>query len=173
MVLEDLGQSFRHGAKLFTVGGIALNKESNCGQCGIIEKICTEKMPCPTAICQFSSRSVLERPLDQLEPMNLEMPRENGQLYVLYHTCGNKVGGDEIGVLTQIMGVSSDRSVLLQLMLEGIKKSVHYKLSFARFNEKDDLICFYCEEDEKDGLFLSYIIMLVPSYSKAEGGAAV
>jgi len=173
MVLEDLGQSFWHGAKMFTVGGIALNKKSDCGQCGIIEKICTDKTPCPTAICQFGSRSVLELPLDQLEPMNPEMPHENGQMYVLYHTCS-----DEIGVLTQIMGISSDKSALLLLMLEDMRekkrKDSQFELTSAHINENDDLICFYYEqEDLWNAIYLSYIIVPAPVYSKAEGGAAV
>lgn len=167
MILKTSGQTFQYGQKTFTVGGIVSNFEKpEYEMHGIIQEINTDKTPYPTALCDFGDGGILDCPLRDLEPVALGVPFENGQSYVLYYICDG-----EDGQRSKVLGVSTDKGILLRLMLEDVKDNT--QVSLTTVFSKDNWIIFRYENAElADMLYLDYFIAPVTVYSKMEGDAA-
>lgn len=170
MNFDNSPQTLRYGEKVFTTGGIFTTiSENRDERCGIILELNANGGPHPVALCGFGCQNIRSLPLENLTPVISEAPVEVGKKYVL-HRSTDGVEGQQASVL----GISESKSVLLRLMLEDTKEYPHTNLISTYMDGEDGPLCFSYENDEEsEELYVSYSLVAVPVYSKAEGGDAV
>ena len=73
MILNEMGQIYEYGTRVFTVGGIAsVSAGTKRQQYGYILELDTESERCPTALCDFGKDDLRSLPLEYLTPLETE-----------------------------------------------------------------------------------------------------
>ena len=173
MILNEMGQIYEYGTRVFTVGGIAsVSAGTKRQQYGYILELDTESERCPTALCDFGKDDLRSLPLEYLTPLETEPPAAGKEMYVLYYLFDGSEGPRAKG-----MGISASKSVLLQLMLEDVKatqEDTQIILISAYADYKSDSLWFSYNSDDPPGPFyLCYNIEPVQIYSASKGGDGV
>lgn len=172
MFFNEKGQTFQFDGKTFTVGGtvLQLHKERPV-PLGTVLSINAEDTAHPMAQCGYEDRDPKCLPLEQLVSVSSTVPEEAGRQYALYYNfdCSE---GQQVDVL----GISSDKSVLIRLMLdvERDESETSMMVCAGADPEKDTLHFYYqCKEKTVDPFYLEYVIKPVPVYPGCKGGIGV
>lgn len=167
MILTQEGQAYRYGDKVFTIGGMVWSHlTAHYGKFGTVKEI-TEMGPHSfMACCEFEGAGKEHLDLRDLEPVSKIVPKEIERQYVLFYYY-NGSGG----MLTKVLGISVDKSVLLRLMLEDMKETPDVPLTAFARNTKEDFLRFEFERDDPSDLtYVEYTIIPASIYSKAKEG---
>lgn len=170
MTYEKPGQTLQLGAKTFTVGGLAwrLTEESRI-RLVTVQAIVTDDPACYMAACDFGNAVRELLPVDSLEPIPVSVPKGAARLYALYY----HFDGDD-GQWAKTLGVSSDKNLLIRLMLEDIAADPEAVLTCADFIKEKDLLRFEFEDPGKEGAFYCrYHIEPEPVYTGTKGGVTL
>lgn len=169
MILSQEGQTYRYGSKVFTVGGMVWSGlENGHGEFGVVQEIHIHSLHASTAYCKFEGHSAAHLGLDVLESVSQLDPEEVTRGYMLSYCyrCGS-------GEDTEVLSVSTDKSVLLRLMLEHIKDMpyVHLASSLVR-NEGNYLQFEFKDDDADEPTYVKYTISPIHIYSNAKEAVA-
>lgn len=166
MILDEAGQTYQLGDRVFAVGGTVLELTRGVpGLMGTILEIRITDGAVPMAQCDYGDFGTECCPLAKLEPVSPVVPAETCQKYALYF-CFDGSDGRQVDVL----GVSSDRGVLIRKMLDDVEgdPSISAVIASEYENSEEKTLSFSYESmDGHDEFYLDYVIKPVPIYMAA------
>lgn len=169
MILDVTGQTYQFEGKVFAVGGAVLELTHGIPRpLGTILEIRVEDGEDPVAQCGYEDFGPECCPLAKLEPVSPVTPPETERQYALFFYFD---GSD--GQQVDVLGVSSDRGVLIRKMLDDVEGDPFISailVSQWENSEEKTLNFTYESADERDPFCLDYVIKPVPVYPRYEGG---
>lgn len=166
MVLSQEGQTYRYRDKVFTVGGMVWSHSAaHYGKFGAVKEIIKMNPHSSMANCEFEGARKECLELRELEPVSQTIPKKIESQYILYYYYNGNGG-----TLTKALGVSTDKSVLLHLMLEDMKETPDVSLTDFVRNTTEDVLRFVFENDApNDPTYVEYTIAPTPVYPESKG----
>lgn len=173
MIFDVKGQTYQFGGKTFVVGGSVLELRNEFpGPLGTILSINAEDEAHPAAQCGYEDWDPECLPLERLVPVSSAVPENAGRQYALHFYFD---GSD--GQKVDVLGVSSDKSVLVRLMLDDVKndESISAVMTYSEEDTEEDALYFDYEsgEDVTDPFYLGYVIKPVLIYPDYGGEKSV
>lgn len=169
MILSQEGQTYHYGDKVFTIGGMVWSGLKNGhGEFGVVQEIHMRGPYSSTAYCEFEGHNATHLGLNVLEPVSQIDPEEVTRGYMLSycHRCGS-------GEDTEVLSVSTDKSILLRLMLEHIKDMPDVHLASSLERVEGDFLQFEFKDDDADEpTCVEYTIAPIHIYSNAKEAVA-
>lgn len=167
LVLEREGQSVTFNGKPYIVGGMVWDvSQHRNGKFCIVRKIRINGQGKLAALCEFEGAGTKELELAALEPVSQTMQKEAAQQYTLFYYY-NGSGG----TITKVLGISSDKGVLLRLMLEDLAETPDLPLTSSQVRIADGSFCFEFEDDDfSDPTYVEYTISPTSVYSAVKKG---
>lgn len=168
MILSQEGQTYRYGDKVFTIGGMVWSGLKNGhGEFGIVQEIHMRNPYNSTAYCEFGGQNTAQLDLNVLEPVSQIDPEEVTRGYMLSYCyrCGS-------GEDTEVLSVSTDKSILLRLMLEHMKSMPYAHLASSLDQDEGDFLQFGFKDDADEPTYAEYTIAPIYIYSNAKEAVA-